>query len=43
VEPYLWLLRVLTDLPAAKTVEDVDALLPWNFKILELNAAITVE
>jgi len=32
VEPYLWLLRVLTDLPAAKTVEDVEALLPWHFK-----------
>jgi transposase len=41
VEPYLWLLRVLTDLPAAKTVEDVDALLPWNFKIRELNGAMT--
>ena len=35
VEPYLWLLRVLTDMPAAKTVEDIDALLPWNFKILQ--------
>jgi len=32
VEPYLWLLRVLTDLPAAKTVEDVETLLPWHFK-----------
>ena len=32
VEPYLWLLRVLTDLPAAKTLEDVEALLPWHFK-----------
>ena len=32
VEPYLWLLRVLTDLPAAKTVDDVEALLPWHFK-----------
>ena len=41
VEPYLWLLRVLTDLPAAKSVEDVDALLPWNFKIRELNGAMT--
>lgn len=37
VEPYLWLLRVLTDLPAAKSVDDVDALLPWNFKIRELS------
>lgn len=41
VEPYLWLLRVLTDLPAAKSVEDVDALLPWNFKIRELSGAMT--
>ena len=30
VEPYTWLRRVLRDLPAAKTVEDVEALLPWN-------------
>jgi transposase len=42
VEPYFWLLRVLTDLPAAKTVDDVDALLPWNFKIRELDGAITI-
>ena len=41
VEPYLWLLRILTDLPAAKTVEDVEALLPWNFKMRELNGAMT--
>jgi transposase len=31
LEPYTWLRRVLRDLPAAKTVEDVEALLPWNF------------
>jgi transposase len=30
LEPYTWLRRVLRDLPAAKTVEDVEALLPWN-------------
>jgi transposase len=30
VEPYTWLRRVLRDLPAAKTVDDVEALLPWN-------------
>lgn len=41
VEPYLWLLRVLTDLPAAKSVEDIDALLPWNFKHHALGGAIT--
>ena len=32
VEPYTWLRRVLRDLPAAKTVEGVEALLPWNVK-----------
>lgn len=32
VDPYLWLLRVLTELPAAKTVDEIDALLPWNVK-----------
>lgn len=30
VEPYQWLCHVLRDLPAAKTVDDVEALLPWN-------------
>lgn len=30
LEPYVWLRRVMRDLPAAKTVEDVEALLPWN-------------
>lgn len=34
VEPYTWLRRVLRDLPAAKTVDDVEALLPWNVKDL---------
>ncbi|MDQ1811680.1 transposase domain-containing protein, partial [Massilia sp. CCM 9210] len=29
-EPYQWLCQVLRDLPAAKTVDDVEALLPWN-------------
>ena len=35
VEPYLWLRRVLRDLPAAKTVDEVEALLPWNFNSLD--------
>ncbi|MDQ2987575.1 MAG: IS66 family transposase [Pseudomonadota bacterium] len=30
VEPYQWLCHVLRDLPAAKTVDDVEVLLPWN-------------
>jgi transposase len=31
LEPYAWLRCVLRALPAAKTVEDIEALLPWNF------------
>ena len=30
LEPYAYLRRVFTDLPQAKTLEDVEALLPWN-------------
>jgi hypothetical protein len=30
LEPYTWLRRVLRLLPAARTVEDYEALLPWN-------------
>jgi transposase len=32
IEPYAYLKRVFTDLPNAETLEDVDALLPWNVK-----------
>ena len=31
-EPYAYLLTVFTKLPAAKTLEDVEALLPFNLK-----------
>jgi transposase len=31
---HTWLRQVLRDLPAAKTVEDGAALLPWNMKDL---------
>ena len=31
VEPYTWLRHVLEHLPAAKTAEEMDKLLPWNF------------
>ena len=37
LEPYAWLRHVLRDLPAAKTVEDVEALLPWNLRIPDLS------
>lgn len=36
LEPYTWLRRVLRDLPAAKTVEEVEALLPWNWRLTDL-------
>ncbi len=36
LEPYTWLRRVLRDLPAAKTVEAVEALLPWSLRITDL-------
>jgi hypothetical protein len=36
LEPYTWLRRVLRDFPAAKTVEAVEALLPWNLRISDL-------
>jgi transposase len=36
LEPYTWLRRVLRDLPAAKSVDAVEALLPWNLRIADL-------
>ena len=36
LEPYTWLRRVLCDLPAAKSVEAIEALLPWNLCIADL-------
>ena len=37
LEPYAWLRRVLRDLPVAKTVEEVEALLSWNLRIPDLS------
>lgn len=37
-EPYAWLRRVMRDLPAAKTVEEIEALLPWNLHALDLTS-----
>ena len=37
VEPYAWLRRVLRELPAAKTLADVEALLPWNLRLPEIS------
>jgi len=36
LEPYTWLRRVLRDLPAAKSVEAVEVLLPWNLRMADL-------
>ena len=30
IEPYRYLRRLFTDLPATQTVEQIEALLPWN-------------
>ena len=39
IEPYAYLVDVLTRLPYADTVEELEVLLPWNFKKLELEKA----
>lgn len=33
VEPYLWLSNVIRELPAAKTADDYEALMPWNLNL----------
>ena len=35
VEPYRWLCWVLSKLPAAKTADDYEALMPWNMKLTD--------
>ena len=34
VEPYAYLNYLFEHLPAASTVEQIEALLPWNFKAM---------
>lgn len=36
LEPHFWLRRVMRDLPKAKSVEDMEALLPWNLHAVDL-------
>lgn len=36
VEPYLWLRYILRELPKANSVEQIEALLPWNLDIQTL-------
>ena len=38
-EPYAYIKQVLTELPAAKTLEDIERLLPFNLKPAVINAA----
>ena len=33
IEPYAYLRRLFAQLPAAQTIEQIDALLPWNINI----------
>lgn len=40
IEPYTWLRHVLEHLPAARTADEMDKLLPWNFHAATL-AGIT--
>ena len=37
LEPYNYLRHVFTELPRAKTLEHIEALLPYNFKRAQLN------
>jgi len=36
LEPYAWLRRVMRDLPRAQSLEEVEALLPWNLHRADL-------
>jgi len=38
LEPYTWLRRILRDLPAAKTLEEFEVLLPWNLHATDLTS-----
>jgi hypothetical protein len=40
LEPYTWLRRVMRDLPAATTLEEIEALLPWNLHAGHLTTEI---
>lgn len=42
-EPYAWLLYVLERLPLAKTVDEIEALLPWNVHDQDLAMNLVVQ
>jgi hypothetical protein len=37
-EPYAWLRHVMRYLPAAKTLEEFEVLLPWNLHAMNLTS-----
>lgn len=39
-EPYAWLRHVMRKLPAAKTLEEFEALLPWNLHVPDLTSEL---
>jgi transposase len=41
LEPYTWLRRVMRELPAAQSVEAIEALLPWNLHRQDLATEMT--
>ncbi|NPT58287.1 transposase [Paraburkholderia sp. 5N] len=41
LEPYTWLRRVLRELPAAQSVEAIEALLPWSLHRQDLASEMT--
>ncbi len=38
LDPYAWLRRIMRDLPAARTVDEIEALLPWNLHAMDLTS-----
>ena len=41
LEPYTWLRRVMRELPAAQSVEAIEAFLPWNLHRQNLASEMT--
>ncbi len=41
LDPYAWLRRIMRDLPAARTAEKIEALLPWNLHNTDLTIEMT--
>ena len=41
-EPYTWLRHVMRNLPAARTLEEFEALLPWNLHAMDLTSKMMV-